>query len=70
MLKKEGVISTMNQYETSVRYIPTLRITKDINKDKTPTLTFNEGETVNMIKSTKYIPIEDSMEIQLEQPSS
>lgn len=70
MLKKEGVISTMNQYETSVRYIPTLRITKDINKDKTPTLIFNEEETVNMIKSTKYIPIEDSMEIQLEQPSS
>jgi len=70
VLKKEGVISTMNQYETSVRYIPTLRITKDINKDKTPTLIFNEEETVNMIKSTKYIPIEDSMEIQLEQPSS
>lgn len=31
----------MNQYDKSVRYVPMLRLTKDINKDKTPMLTFN-----------------------------
>jgi hypothetical protein len=54
----------------SVKYTPMLRVTKDINKDKTPTLTFNEGETVMMIKSTKYLPHDDSVEMRLEHQSS